>query len=119
MGKEKCVCDEHGRCGVCILKDFEPPPPRTIQNPNKAGICSCLNTPGNGFRYTAHELRDGKVVTVEYIKCDNCSLKLVDISKVKPNKLDTLEIVETTAIRNLMWVKWCKQQCKTREIKTS
>ena len=119
MGKEQCACDEHGRCGVCVMKELEPPPPRSIKNPNKAGICNCLDTPGNGFKYTAHELRNGEIVTVEYIKCDNCSLKLIDMSKVKPNKLETIEIVEVTPVKNLVWVKWCKKKCKTIEVKNN
>ena len=105
-------CGQKGfKCGDCVLKELEPPPPRVIKNPNKEGVCNCLNDPANGFKYTAHELVDGKIVDVQYIKCDNTKYKLVDLTKVKKDKRETLKIVETTHIKNLVWIEWCKTQC--------
>lgn len=111
---DSCKCGQNGysgKCGVCVLKELEPPPPRKIKNPNKNGECNCLNDPNNGFRYTAHELIDGKIVDVQYIKCDNTKLKLIDLSKVKREKREQLNIVEITPIPNMVWIEWCKTQC--------
>lgn len=111
-----CCCDQDGKCGACVLKELAPPPPRVIKKPNKAGICDCLtHDPSAGFRYTAHELHNGKVIDVQYIKCDNCKMTLVDLKKVKPDKLEKIKIKETTPIDNLVWVEWCKKQCTPRK----
>ena len=112
MPKETCACDEHGRCGLCIMKEMEYKPVRVPKKPNKAGICSCLSTPDGGFRYTAHELQNGKVVDVQRIQCENCKLTLVNLNQVKADKLEKLNIVETTRDPELVWVEWCSTQCK-------
>ena len=111
---ESCKCGQNGysgKCGVCVLKELEPHTPRKIKNPNKNGEWNCLNDPNNGFRYTAHELIDGKIVDVQYIKCDNTKLKLIDLTKVKKDKREQLKIVEITPIPNMVWIEWCKTQC--------
>ena len=112
MPKETCACDEHGKCGVCIMRELEYKPTRVPKKPNKAGVCNCLQTNG-GFRYTVHELQNGKVVDVQYIQCENCRLTLVNLNQVKPDK--RINIVERTAVPNLAWVEWCKEPCKTKK----
>jgi len=112
----KCKCGENGysgKCGLCIMDEMKPNPPRVIQKPNKDGSCNCLQNPKNGFKYTAHELQDGVVVEVEYRKCDNTKIVLVDLTKVKPNKLKTIEIVEYTYVPNMVYVRWCTKPCET------
>ena len=118
--KERCCCDEHGKCGICVLKELEPPPPRVPKKPNKAGVCDCLQKdPNAGFRYTAHELHDGVVICVQYVKCDNCKLTLVDLNKVKENKLNKLNIKEYTPLKHLVWAEWCTTQCKPQKTELS
>lgn len=114
--KSDCMCgqnDYSGRCGLCIMKDLEPPRSRVIQNPSTDGTCNCMSD-GGGFKYTAYELHDGAVVDVQYVKCDNCKLKLVDLTKVDSNKLENIDIIETTGVPNMVWVNWCTQQCPTK-----
>ena len=114
-----CTCDPYyGRCGVCIMNEFDPPKKQRVpKKPNKQGICNCLsNDPNAGFRYTAHEMRDGKIVDVTYVKCDNCRLTLVDLKNVKPEKLNKLKIEEETPIKDLVWVRWCTKQCETKVV---
>lgn len=116
FGANMCQCGKNGysgKCGLCIIQELEQThTPRTIKNPTKDGKCNCLIDPVNGFKYTAHEVIDGKIVDVQYIKCDNTKLKLIDISKVKKEKRNTLRIVEVTSISKFVWVEWCKSQCK-------
>ena len=117
-----CACAENdydGKCGVCILKKMEKPPPREIKKPNKQGVCDCLDYPSNGFRYVAHELIDGVVVDVEYVKCDNCKLKLVDLNNVNPGKLHKVIVVEKTDLPNMVWAEWCTHQCTNQVWKLS
>ena len=120
MGKVdlfKCCCDEHGKCGVCVLEELTPSQPRVPKRPNKAGVCDCLTKdPNAGFRYTAHELHNGVVIDVQYIKCDNCRMTLVDLGKVKAGKMDKLKIKEYTPIKNLVWVEYCTTQCETKKV---
>jgi len=114
--KESCVCDEHGKCGVCVMRELEPKTQRVIKKPNKSGKCNCLQDDKNGFRYTAYEMHNGEIIDVHYVKCDNCKLSLVDLNNVKPEKQDKLNIKERTCLEKYVWVEWCKEQCKTKII---
>ena len=112
----KCKCGEngyYGKCGLCVMDELKPDPPRIIKKPNKDGSCNCLQNPENGFKYTAYELHNGKVVEVQYRKCDNTKIVLVDLNKVKPDKLEKINIVEYTNLQNMVYVKWCTKPCDT------
>ena len=113
--KNNCACDEHGTCGACIMKTFEPKPPRKVIRPNKNGECKCLQTPGYGFVYNAYEIHNNKVVTVQYTKCENTKLKLVDLRNVKEEKKATLDIAEKTDVSYLVWINWCCDQCSAHK----
>lgn len=112
----KCKCGENGysgKCGLCIMDELKPKPPRIIQKPNKDGSCNCLQNPKNGFKYIAHEMYNGKIVEVECRECDNTSELLVNLTKVKPDKLNKIEIVKYTSVPDMVYVRWCTKPCKT------
>lgn len=109
-----CKCGEgYGKCGECIMNESEKKSCRIVKKPNKQGVCNCLDDDCAGFVYTAYEMRDGNIVDVKYRMCENTQLTLIDLNQVKPNKLDKLNIVEKTNVRNMAWVEWCTEQCAT------
>ena len=111
MKKCDCACDKYGTCGACVMRSFEPKPARKVIRPNKSGECKCLQTPGYGFVYTAHEIHNGEIVTVQHTECENTKLKLVDLRHVKEEKKVTLDIAEKTDVSYLVWINWCCDQC--------